>query len=384
MTRGPATALAVTALAVAALAVAACKKAPAEDDPGESGPVAVVCTPARVASMSDRVTLRGVVGVPPDRDAVVAPAAAGRLLAVAVLEGDTVEKGALLATVDDPSLAPAVRETDAARAAAQANLADAEAALARAHRLVDQGIAPRRQLEDAEARHAGALAAVKAAAAHGDLARGQQARARVVAPIAGVVVHVFRRTGELVDGTPATPVAEIADPAKLVLRADVPAADLVRVQAGAPVEIALDALPESPLHGRITFVSPAVDPATSLGSVRAAIEPPKDPAVRLKLGLAGEIHVSITPRAGVVVVPAVAVRRSTDGREEVVVCAGRGAAMKAEVREVTVGGRQGDLAEIAHGLAAGDRVVTEHLVGLEDGAAIKESAAPPPAAGAPR
>ncbi len=357
----------------AAAATAACKKA-AGDAPAdeEDHPVAVACEPARLAAASDDVVLRGTVGVPPDRDAVVAPAASGRLLEVKVREGDRVKAGDVLATVDDPTLGPAVRESEAATAAARANLVNADAALARVKRLFDQGIAPRRDVEDAEAKRASAAAEVAAAGARGDLAHHQQSRARVTAPIAGVVVHVLRRAGELVDGTPATPVVEIADPATLEIRADVPANQLVRIREGTAVEIDLDALPGTPLHGAIVFVSPAVDPATSLGTVRAKLEPPAPGAdVQLKLGLAGRIVITVARREGVVQVPAVAVRRSTEGGEEIVVCAKKGDDAKAEVRAIKVGARNGDVVEITDGVKVGELVVTQHMVGLEDGATLE-------------
>ena len=205
------------------------------------------------------MTLRGVIGVPPDRDSVVAPQVAGRVSKVLVREGDKVTSGQLLATVDDPALEPALREASAGRAAARAALKNADAALARARRLLEEGIAPRRQVEDAQAQQASAAAALETADAHAALAQKQRDRRRVTAPIAGVVVHVLRRTGELVNGTPSTPVVEIADPATLELRADAPAADLVRVHPGSAVHIELDALPGQTLAGKVVFVSPAVE-----------------------------------------------------------------------------------------------------------------------------
>jgi multidrug efflux pump subunit AcrA (membrane-fusion protein) len=46
----------------------------------------------------------------------------------------------------------------------------------------------------------------------------------------------------------------------------------------------------------------------------------------------------------------------------------------ARSREVTVGPRHGDVVEIREGLKAGERVVVDHVVGLEDGAAIAPAA----------
>ncbi len=365
------TAAAQVAALVAVLACAACSRrsssatpAAADDEPAVA-PVEVTCEPATALTAAGHLELRGIVGVPPDRSATVAAAVTGRVVAIRVHEGDVVAQGALLATVDDPALTPAVAEGDAAVGAAQAALANAEAARTRARRLVDQGIAPRRDVEDAEAKHATAVADLATAAAHRDLARRQLDRARVVAPIAGVVVHVLRHAGELVDGTAATPLVEIADLATLELRADVPAAELVRVRTGQAAEVALDALPAQPLHATLVAVSPAIDPATALGTVRARLAAPPD-GVHLVLGLAGVLRIDVPRTAPGLSVPRTAVRRGEDGAQQVVTCESNVAKGVA----VTLGARDGDRVEILSGLTAGQRVVTSHVLGLADGAAL--------------
>ncbi len=351
----------------------ACKKSAPAAEPAEEEPAAIAttCAPARPAATSEHVSLRGVVAAPPDREASVAPQAAGRVVGLRVHEGDKVKAGDLIATIEDPTLSEAVVESDATRGSAQAALANADAALARAQRLFDQGIAPRRDVEDAQARRAAALAEAQAADARGGLARQQRNKARVTAPIPGVIIKVWRRNGELVDGTPATPLVDIADPSQLELRADAPAAQLVRLREGAGVGTRLDAVPGVVLPGKLIFVAPAVDTTTSLGVVRAAITPPADGSVQPKLGLAGQLAVEVPGRTGAVLVPAVAIRRSASGAEEVVVCdlAAEGGP-KAVLREVQTGARSGGDVEITSGLKEGESVATRHVVALEDGAKI--------------
>ncbi len=368
-------------IALLLVALPACHKSSAEDE-APNPAIPVVCEAARSGAAADSVRLRGVVAVPPERDAVVAPQVPGRLLKMNVREGDRVAAGDLLAVVDDPSLSAGIDEADAAAASAKAKLANANAALARAKRLFDQGIAPRRDLEDATATQAAAAADSRAASARLGLASRQRDRAHVRSPIAGVVVRVIRRAGELVDGTPATPIVEIADPVTLELRADAPASELVRVPVGAKGEIELSALPDQALHGTVIFASPAVDPTTSLGVVRASIDsPPKD--VQLKLGLTGTLTLDVGRRSNAVLVPASAIRRSSEGTEEVVLCADDNGVPTARVRQVKVGRHAGDDAEIASGLVAGDRVVTRHNLGLEDGARIQPAGSSPATPAAP-
>jgi membrane fusion protein (multidrug efflux system) len=157
------------------------------------------------------------------------------------------------------------------------------------------------------------------------------------------------------------------------MKADAPAADLVRLREGTAAKIELDALPQTPLAGTVVLVSPAVDPSTSLGGVRVLIAPPTDKSVQLKLGLAGSIAIAVAQRASAITVPAAAVRRSTDGAEEVVACDkdAKTGELTAAVVPVKVGARAGDRVEIVDGLVAGRSIVVRHVVGLDDGTPLE-------------
>ena len=161
----------------AVMAAAGCKRrAAASDDDPEAAPISVVCATARSTTGSDSVTLRGVVAVPPERSALVSAAIPGRVTRLLVHEGDQVQAGQLLASIEDPALEASATEAAALTSAARSALTSADAAQARAQRLFDQGIAPRRDVEDAVARQASARAELQAAQARQLLARRQQGR----------------------------------------------------------------------------------------------------------------------------------------------------------------------------------------------------------------
>jgi RND family efflux transporter MFP subunit len=353
-------------LAVLSLAVACKKKSEGGDDDEKKTPVKVTCQAVTSGKMDESVSLRGVIASPPDRDDQVAPAVSGRIATVDVHEGDRVVKGQLLATVDDPSLAGAMAEAQAAVETAQAQLAQANAAAARAKRLVDEGISAGKDLEDATAKAAAAAADLRAATAKREVASKQKARADMVAPIPGTIIHVFRKAGELVDGTPTTPIVEIADPTTLELAADAPAADLVRLTQGAAAEIHLDALPEQTIPGIVFLVAPAVDPTTAQGLVRVRVDAPPDLAAHLRIGLAGNATIKLAQRDAKALVPATALRRGPTGKDELVVCEGTGEDIKAAIHTVRIGRRTAQTAEIVEGVEPGDRVVTDHVLGLTD------------------
>ena len=349
---------------VAALAMVACKSgepAAVEDEL----PTAVVnCQPATQATVDDIVEVTGVIAPPPRLDAIISSPIAGRVSQVTVEEGDHVIAGAVLAVIEDPSLPAGTIEAKAGVAAARANKVAADQDLARQQRLVDTGIGARRELDEARAKAGAAAAELEAATARSGLANRNNARRELRAPHPGVVLHVWKRSGETVDGTSATPVVEIADLTTLELRAQVPPAALAPVREGMPATVKILGI-EGALPAKVARVAPAVDPATLLGGVRIQIEG----TLAITVGSAASGQIIVAQRPGLVV-PASAVRRSMVGSDELVVCE-QGVA---RIRSVTVGTRTETTAEISKGLAPGDRIVVDHVLGIEEGQPI---AAPP-------
>ncbi|HEU4731820.1 MAG TPA: efflux RND transporter periplasmic adaptor subunit [Kofleriaceae bacterium] len=359
---------------------AACRREPADaGDEDKPAAAAVTCQAAAAATIDDAIEVTGVIAPPPKLDAVVSSPVAGRVGQVNVEEGDRVAAGAVLAVIEDPALPAGSVEARAGVAVAQAAKASAELELARQQRLVDAGIGARKDLDDARSRAAAAAAELQAAGARAALATSQLARRELRAPRSGVVLHVWKRVGENVDGTTATPVAEIADLSILELHAQASTSAIARLAENQAATVRVlgvaGALPAS-----VVRVAPAVDPATLLGGVRLAIDPKAEGVAAVKVGSAAIARIVIASRPGVVV-PASALRRSQVGADEVVVCDGN----VARIAQVTVGQRGERGVEITDGLKPGDRIAVDHVLGIEDGQALVAAGAPSgggPAAGA--
>ena len=345
--------------------LAACKAKADTNAPTPSS--RVTCVPVETRPLRDIRTVRGTVSTAPDRDAMIAAQVSGRLLKVSVREGDVVEKDAVVAEVESRAAVDAMRQADARLVELRAVRETAAAEQARQEHLVERGISARQTLEVARSSLAQADAQIASASAQADTVRQGVERAQVRAPLAGVVVKVFRRTGEIVDGTSASPILEIADTTTLELVASVPPIDLVVLRGGQHASTAFDALPGQRFTGSVRSVSPAVDPASGLGGVRVLLDA-SDAGTRPPLGLAGQTEIEVSEPRPALVVPAVAVRNAGGSKTEVVVCAGG----KADVREVETGLRRDGGVEITKGVDANARVVTDGLGGLETGALLEE------------
>lgn len=348
--------------ALASLVILAGCGHPALEDHDDDKPAAaaVTCKPVTAGAIDDTVEVTGVVAPPPRLDAVISSPIAGRVAQVAVEAGDHVAAGALLALIEDPALPAGSVEARAQVSSARAAKTVADQEVVRQDRLVASGIGARRDLDDARAKATAAAAELDAAGARSGLAGAQLARRELRAPHAGVVLHVWRRVGERVDGTTATPVAEIADLSVLEIQAQVAPAALGPLREGMAATVHVLGVGEL-LHATIVRVAPALDPVTLLGLLRLALVGVPDP-VAIKIGSAATATIVIGQRPGVRVPPS-ALRRSLVGEDEVVACAGG----VAKVHAVTVGRRDETGVEISSGLGANESVVVDHVLGLEDG-----------------
>lgn len=345
-----------TSWLVAVLLAVGCRHATEADEEAKPAPAQVTCRPVEAATIDDLIDVTGVIAPPPKLDAVVSSPVAGRVAQVAVEEGDRVAAGALLAVIEDPALGAGSLEAKAGVESARAQRAAADQEVARQDRLVNAGIGARKDLDDARAKQAAAVAELAAATARSGLAGAQLARREIRAPRAGIVLHVQRKVGESVDGTAAMPIAEIADLSVLELHAQAPPVALRPLREGMPVTVHVLGS-DAPVAGTVVRVAPAVDPTTMLGLVRVALAASDG----VKVGTAATGQIAIAKRPGIRV-PVSALRRSMVGEDEVVVCEGG----TAHVRKVAVGSRGEQGAEIKNGLKAGEQVVVDHVLGLQD------------------
>src|SRR5450432_565939 len=351
-----------------------CRHQSASDKEPAATPKRVRCTALSNSDVQDQIELHGTVSPLPDRDAQIAAQVSGRILRVLVREGDRVRLQQPLARIDDLAL------TDQAKqAAAQLARADAEATLAavsrvRVQRVFDRGIAARQELDDAQAKEATTHAGQSEARATVEIANRQLSRATVRSPLAGVVLKVIRRPGELVDGSPATPIVEVGDPSQLELVASATAQALVAIGAKNKAKIELPALPGVSLDGRVAAVSPAVDRTTGLGVVRIALNVG---GVRPPVGVSGVVRIAVGAHRIALLAPAAALRSAAGNDGEVVVCGTDG---RAHVVRVTRGIALGGLIEVlpASGdvrdplLVSGSFLAVEPVLGISDGDTLEQ------------
>lgn len=201
---------------------------------------------------------------------------------------------------------------------------------------------------------------VNAAKAHYAGATAQVGYAEVRSPINGVVSERALYPGDTAQA--GTPIVSVIDISKVVARANIPVKDASPVRVGRPATITS---PDGVLAGKVTVVSPAVDPSTTTVQVWVEAD---NPGEKLKPG--GTVHVSI--RADLIkdtlLAPAAALLNSDEGGEMVLTVDKNSVAHE---RKVNVGVREGARVQILSGVSEGDKVITSGGLGLEDKAKVK-------------
>ena len=201
----------------------------------------------------------------------------GRILHIAVQEGDMVRKGQFLIQIDPVQFEGAVARNEALQASSQASLIQARTnrdqakrALARAmeiQRTARDLISPE-AVEQAQQAYDVAMstfaaneAQVEQARAALKEARDNLSRTRLYAPMDGRVVRLAVEVGEVaVPGTFSKETAllmTVADMATILAKVQVDETDVVRVASGDSVEVSIDAYPDTTFIGKVTKISNA-------------------------------------------------------------------------------------------------------------------------------
>jgi HlyD family secretion protein len=325
-------------------------------------PLISVVTPG-VRSVTSSVTFTGAIFARYDMP-IGNDGDAGRIVAVYVEPGDHVQKGQLLARIDDAVLVPQVNRLAASleQARAQAELSAAEY-----KRALGVQAAGALSAEDIEKRRATAVtdaASVKVAAAQLAEAEARLNRTHITAPIAGTVLTRRAEVGQIAS-TGGDALFRVASGGEVEMRGQLAEQDLAQVKQGNVASVRLTGLPQS-FEGTVRLLGAIIDPTTRLGEIRIALKP--DPALRPGAFARGSVAVGNARRP---VVPQTAVLVDGQGSYVYVVDGDNHAVL----RRIVVSDTSDDGVVIASGLTGTERVVTTAGGFLHDGETVKVTTA---------
>lgn len=314
-----------------------------------------------VIESSASIQVPGVVMANAYREVKVTPIAGGIVLKVHAKLGDTVKRGAPLATLFSAELADAQTKYLSMAAMVEAD----HKKLQRSKRLTEIGAASRQELEEVTAVHASRATELEAARQRllllgltleqvDALRSPAQVVSDVVvpAPIDGLITARSANLGQVVGM--GQELFVVTDLSEVWVVGDLYEQDFQRVRVGSEASLTTPAYPGLNLRGGVTYIDPRVDAQTRTAKVRVEVP---NPDGRLRLGM--YITMSFTSRSGerAVVVPRTAVQ--TIGDRHVVFVPVRDEEGKFIQRTIRIGQLIGDSYTVLSGVQSGDVVATE-------------------------
>ena len=198
-------------------------------------------------------------------------------------------------------------------------------------------------------------------------AQAQLNYTKIVSPINGVVADRPYYAGE----TPSSgsPILTVMDLSSVVARAYVSPQQAAELHVGDPATLSPGG-GESAVPGKVTVVSPALDPSST--TVQVWVQAP-NPRSRLKPGSTVSLSIVAKTVKEALVVPTEAILTAPDGTTSVMVIGQDGQAHETNVK---TGIREGGEVQILSGLRKGEQVVAAGAYGLTDGTKVTVSAGP--------
>jgi RND family efflux transporter MFP subunit len=339
-----------------------------------------------------------------------------------VKRGSAVREGQLLAVLENRDLAAAAQDTkgsfDQAQATyetttaaslpeeirkaegdaqtAQQTLDAQEKVFESRQQLFDQGALPRKELDQSRvdltaARNQNAIAQqhldkllaigktqeLKAAAGQLESAKGkylgaeaQLGYSEIRSPINGVVTDRPLYPGEMASA--GTPLLTVMDLSSVIAKAHIPQNDAAALKVGDPGAMTVPGI-EHPIQGKVTVVSPALDPNSTTVEVWFVARNPKR---ELKPGTSVQLSLTAQTLKDALIVPVSSILTAPDGSTTVMLAGSDG---RAHQKPVKTGVRNGNDVQVTEGLTVNDKVISSGAFGLPDNTKIKIEAAPAPA-----
>ncbi|MBK8503796.1 MAG: efflux RND transporter periplasmic adaptor subunit [Saprospiraceae bacterium] len=276
--------------------------------------------------------------------------AQGRLTSLGIDEGSQVQKGQIVAEIDDTGVQSQL-------ATAKASMDKAKKDVERYERLVKAGAVSQLQLEDVKLNLQNMETNVTAV-------EQQLKYTTVKSPMTGIVKKVKVEEGSF--ATPGAVIATVVDISSLKMVVKVPETDIMKVRRGQPVEIQTEVYPDKVFKGSVSLISVQADEGRKYD---VEVELPNDKNFQLKAGMYGAVKItpSTTKKEEALFVPRNAVLGSVKEAQVFVLMEDKSVKLK----PVRVGESSGEKVLILDGLSLGEKVVTTGQINLSDGRMVK-------------
>lgn len=312
----------------------------------------VAITPVQTSAFEHFIEIQGTVEA--TNISYVAPpnGQGGVVKALYVTQGQAVNKGQVLARLDDQIIRQQIEPL-------RVQLNAANDTYKRTKNLYDQGIGAYQNVLNAKTQ-------VETLQGNINTLQKQAALMTVTAPQSGVADLVNVRVGEtFVGASPAGPQIRIVNTGSLKIKANIPENYMSQVNVGSPLQVVLPDENNRILNTTISVVGKVIDPATRTFYVEAKV--PSNS--KLKPNQVAKVQIRVYENPNAITIP-MNTLQNDDAGKFVMLAVKEGDKLFARKQTITVGQLYNGRLEVKSGLKTGDQLITEGFQGLYDGQLI--------------
>ena len=195
--------------------------------------------------------------IQPEEEVQISSTITAWITSITVAEGDTVQPGQLLISMDEKQYRAAYNQTLSGVKSAEANLKKVKAQKERSESLFEQNLISKQELEQIEASFESASSNVDQARSLLLSREDELSKTKLLAPAFGIVTSLTKEVGEMAVGGMFNPgvVMTIADLTRMEVLVDVNENDVVTVTVGDTAEIEVDAFPDTIFYGMVSEIA---------------------------------------------------------------------------------------------------------------------------------
>ena len=195
--------------------------------------------------------------IQPEESVQITSTITGWITEITVMEGDTVEPGQHLISIDEKQIRPRYNNALSQVKSSEANLKKVKAQMERTKTLFSQKLISQQEQEQVEASFQIALSQSEQANANLLSAEDELSKTRLTAPKYGIVTSITKEEGEMAVGGMFNPgvLMTVADLSRMEVEVDVNENDVVNIAIGDTTEIEIDAYPDTLFFGIVSEIA---------------------------------------------------------------------------------------------------------------------------------
>jgi HlyD family secretion protein len=195
--------------------------------------------------------------IQPEEEVQITSTITGWITEITVLEGDTVQPGQHLISIDEKQYRPRYNQALSQVKSSEANLRKVQSQMDRTKSLFSQKLISKQELEQIEASYQMAVSQSEQANANLLSAEDELSKTRLMAPKYGIVTSLTKEVGEMAVGGMFNPgvLMTVADLSRMEVEVDVNENDVVNIDVGDTSEIEIDAFPDAVFYGVVSEIA---------------------------------------------------------------------------------------------------------------------------------